>query len=719
MALAGISDPAAAQAGSAGIADAGDVRVVWRVKRSNRVIAPQASTVAVIDTGANIAHQDLAGKIVAGAWSAFNDAGTITDTVGHGTHVASVVAASRSGVPSVYIPNVLPVQVFSGSTTSTASVTAGLQYSIGRAPIANMSLSSTAAFGEGTFRDAVSAGMLIVAAAGNSGAANPEWPARYAREAWANNQIIAVGAVDGTNTIASFSNRAGDTANNYLVAPGVNIYGAYAFDNTSHALMTGTSAAAPQVSAAAAIVRAYWPYLSATQIANILFNTATDLGAPGVDAIYGRGLLNLTRALEPVGTLSVPLSSGRSVPVSGVGLNPGVATGAAIRTAAASGAMLGIGLDSFGRQFYTDYGRGVTIAPKLTIDQMFGSADRQLAFAQSTLASGGRLVYALDTAVGGNLGALYNYDRRDRSENALAGFSFTQPLAHGQEFSIGVLGFAHTFFGLGGALNEDGAPSVASPALANPYFNLVASHSHVGFGSLLGDGLKLKYGVLTSGGSDSMLTQFGLVAKPSTQATIGVLELAKTGSLGMLGISVNHLRESQSYLGSNSGEAFALRSQPGTTVFSMQGAWRFAPAWALAGHYTVGQTAALPGTSDSLIGAVSSTRTESFALGLVRDTAWKEGDRLSLTASQPLRVNSGSLTLDMPTDVDALGNVLRTAQRIDLRATARERLTDLTYFRPLDRSTGISLSVMYRLHPNHDALAPPERIAAVRLSKAF
>ena len=82
-------------------------------------------------------------------------------------------------------------------------------------------------------------------------------------------------------------------------------------------------------------------------------------------------------------------------------------------------------------------------------------------------------------------------------------------------------------------------------------------------------------------------------------------------------------------------------------------------------------------------------------------------------------MSSGSLTLDMPTDVDALGNVLRTAQRVDLRATARERLTDLTYFRPLDRSTGISLSLMYRLHPNHDALAPPERIAAVRLSKAF
>ena len=64
---------------------------------------------------------------------------------------------------------------------------------------------------------------------------------------------------------------------------------------------SGTSMAAPVVSGAAAVLKGAFPNLTARQVVDILLRTATDLGAPGTDPVYGRGLVNLARALQPIG----------------------------------------------------------------------------------------------------------------------------------------------------------------------------------------------------------------------------------------------------------------------------------------------------------------------------------------------------------------------------------------------------------------------------------
>jgi subtilisin family serine protease len=104
-----------------------------------------------------------------------------------------------------------------------------------------------------------------------------------------------VGSVDSNNVIASYSIEAGEMANDFLTAHD---------DLLSSGDGEGTSYAAPRVSGAAALLNQKFPNLKGNDIKDVLLQTADDLGATGVDDIYGYGLLNINNAKSPVGTLS-------------------------------------------------------------------------------------------------------------------------------------------------------------------------------------------------------------------------------------------------------------------------------------------------------------------------------------------------------------------------------------------------------------------------------
>ena len=113
---------------------------------------------------------------------------------------------------------------------------------------------------------------------------------------------LIVGALDG-DTIAGYSNRAGITKNNFVVDDGTISYKYEKYGDTGHGSTMGTSFSAPRVSGKAAIIKSKFSNLNGAQLANIIKTTADDLGAPGVDNIYGHGKVNLKRALSPVGNL--------------------------------------------------------------------------------------------------------------------------------------------------------------------------------------------------------------------------------------------------------------------------------------------------------------------------------------------------------------------------------------------------------------------------------
>lgn len=151
---------------------------------------------------------------------------------------------------------------------------------------------------------------------------------------------------DATGALADYSNACGITRDWCITAPGSL--------HTDYTTAYGTSFAAPVVSAAIAVLRQAFPYLTAPQITSLLFETARDLGAPGVDDVYGHGMLDLERATRPVGTALVPIG-GTMQPLAAARVSGQIAHN--IKSANPQFAFF----DEYGRAFSADISENITI----------------------------------------------------------------------------------------------------------------------------------------------------------------------------------------------------------------------------------------------------------------------------------------------------------------------------------------------------------------------
>lgn len=689
----------------------------------DRAVTGHGVTVGVLDTGISANHPEFSelGKLLPG-YNAITGGTDVTDRDGHGTHVAGIIAAGRDGKGTfgvAYDAQILPIKVLrddgSGSTTY---LDAGLRYAIGRASIVSMSLGATTSYNSKAIQEAVAGGLLIIAAAGNDGAANPNWPARFAKESWANNQIIAVGAVDGKNQIASFSNRAGDSAAWYIVAPGVGILSSYL--DGQYAYMSGTSMATPVVSGAAALIKQYWPQLRADQIANILFVTATDLGAPGIDAVYGRGLLNIEKALQPIGTLTTTTYNGVTISVLAGSARPSSATSQLWRLAL-SGNLRVLGFDEYQRDFNVDLGQAVSRPPTLSSEEVFGSLDRRIEVVDSVLPNGAHLSAAYDYKMP-TVGIQQWSSGTDHAQR-LAAFSLVSTSDSGSETAFGIGGMAANYFGVGGlTVGQDMSLGMVS-ALSNPYFGLVPSAAHAGTAYHLGN-YKLKFGMLTSAMNSTLMSQDVIAYTPpglpseSPKTDSALVELSQDFDRASMSMSFLQTTEKNSYLGSQSSGALALSPHATTSSVQFAGALLLTSNWALAGQAAYGTT---PGSvnNGSLIAEITGTRTNAFSLALVTSNRVKAGDRFSFAVSQPMRTYAGKMVLDTVTSTDAEGNPVRGRVILSMVPVGRELRGELNYQAPLGRVSSLGTVFMVRRDPNNMADAPLEKLLALRYSRRF
>ncbi|OGS12967.1 MAG: hypothetical protein A2234_02995 [Elusimicrobia bacterium RIFOXYA2_FULL_58_8] len=228
-----------------------DPEIPWGVKRVNAAGAWNLTEgagvkVAIIDTGVDFTHPDLAANY-AGGYNTIISTLPPMDDHGHGTHVAGSVAALRNAVG---VAGVAPRAAIYGvkvldknGSGSYSNVMAGIEWAaLNKIQVINMSL------GGGGYMEsmhkvikaAYEAGVAIVCAAGNdSGAVN--YPARYP-------QSIAVSASDSADRLASFSSKGPEVA---VIAPGVNIYSTRM--GGGYRNMSGTSMACPHVAGLAAL----------------------------------------------------------------------------------------------------------------------------------------------------------------------------------------------------------------------------------------------------------------------------------------------------------------------------------------------------------------------------------------------------------------------------------------------------------------------------------
>ena len=252
-----------------------------------------AVTIAIVDTGVDLDHVDLAGKIVPG-FDFVNNDNDPQDDNGHGTHVAGIAAAETNngiGVAGVsWGAQIMPVKVLDASGIGTnENVAAGIVWAAKHgADVINLSLggSNPSSVLEDAIDYAYGKGVTLVAAAGNSGSNFVLYPARYLH-------VIAVAATDSTNNHALFSNYGPEID---VAAPGVEIYSTTLGD--TYGFKSGTSMAAPFVSGLAAILRGIPGNDSPGQITQEIETSALDLGTPGRDDYYGYGLIQMDAALQ-------------------------------------------------------------------------------------------------------------------------------------------------------------------------------------------------------------------------------------------------------------------------------------------------------------------------------------------------------------------------------------------------------------------------------------
>ncbi len=302
--------------------------VAWAQTRGSGI------TVAVIDTGVDLAHEDLAAQLVLGNDFVDGDR-TPQDVNGHGTHVAGVIAAARGNdlglIGVAPEARIMPIRALDaeGSGTPTA-VVAAVNWAVDNgAAVINLSVTEVLVQG-GSFTSSLTSaidraweeGVIVVLASGNDDpAASTSFPSYEKVPA------IVVTATDRNDALAGYSKPVGD-ARWAISAPGGGGLGEISNDIAStfwsrgqsnlYAAMAGTSMAVPHVAGAAALLRAIG--LSPAETVDRLLATARDLGAPGRDTTFGAGRLDLSAAIKGVpqslqqSTITAPPVSNEAVP---------------------------------------------------------------------------------------------------------------------------------------------------------------------------------------------------------------------------------------------------------------------------------------------------------------------------------------------------------------------------------------------------------------------
>jgi len=292
-----------------------------------------AVVIAVIDTGVDLGHPDLASKIWVNpgetgldgngkdkrtndvdddnppdgyvddwhGWDFVNDDNTPQDDYGHGTHVAGIAAAASNnglGIAGIaWGARVMPLKILDSSGSgSESNVAAAMMWAADHgAKVINLSLGAPtpASVMEDAVNYAYAHGVTVVAAAGNNGSLGVFYPAAY-------DNAIAVASTDAGNNRSGFSNYGPEID---LAAPGSRIYSTLPTsactycDPSGYGYLNGTSMATPHVAGVAALLASLPQFDTPDKIRIAMESTALDLGTAGRDQFYGYGLVQARDAL--------------------------------------------------------------------------------------------------------------------------------------------------------------------------------------------------------------------------------------------------------------------------------------------------------------------------------------------------------------------------------------------------------------------------------------
>ena len=683
-------------------------------------------TVGIIDSGIDTTSAEFAGRVSAASQNVAGGTG-IQDEGGHGTAVAFTAAGRMNGVGTegaAFDATLLVLRADTpGSCTGSPGADSGCSFNddnIARgldvarqngARVVNISLGGDANASSalvGAINRATAAGIIIVIAAGNNAGASPEASAQFANnDAVSRGLVIVAGSVGananrtpGADAISTFSNQAGDTAAHFLAAVGERVR---APDQTGTPyLWTGTSFSTPQIVGAIALLAQAFPNLTGAQIVSLLYATARDAGAAGVDPVYGQGVLDLTAAFQPVGTVKV---AGSSVPVSDTSNG---ALSAAMGDAV-SGALGVVVLDTYHRAFAMNLANTLThAAPSPVLTPALTQHVRNVATSAGGMTASLTLTARPDGDVILRRTELSGHDAQ--VSRAVAGI-VTQRL--GQRFSFG--------FGMAQGSQVITAQLVGQPS---PAF-LVAHDDAMGFESVARSASAMR-GQLGSVGITTAIETGDVLSR--REALIAGRAAWRRSGYDRSSLSLDHrvggvatmltgtyLAERDTVLGGHFDPS--LGGAHATSWFAdARARWEASGGWSLGGSMRQGWTRA----AVTYGGGNGFIRTNAYAADIGKDGVFG-GDSIGLRVAQPLRVMRGSgLDLTLPTGWDYdTGTVSDfTTQRMNLAPTGREIDVEARYAR---RWLGgeVQTNLFWRRDPGNIASLAPDYGMALRWSAGF
>jgi hypothetical protein len=681
----------------------------------DRGISGAGILAAIIDSGIAPASAEFAGRISAESQDLAGSRG-LKDEGNHGTPVAAMLAAARDDTDVQGIAYGATLLVLRTDTPGSCATEGGCSHddqTIARAidiavhnhaRVINISLGSDNS-GSSAFHAAVAraaaAGVVVVMAAGNNPNADPEKFAQIADDPAVKGLVVVAGASNQNGDIADFSARAGVASAHYLLALGERVQ-AFDQDGTPY-LYSGTSFATPQIAGAVALLAQAFPNLTGRQIVELLFATAVDLGAGGVDPVYGNGRLDLSRAFQPQGSTTV---AGTSVAITAV--NNGIlsaAMGDAGRSASMAGTVM---LDGYGRAYGLDIGRTLLRA---------GPQSQLL----SALAGGLRSVAG---SVPGTMFAVTIAARRD-------GVSVERPALGGIEAQAAraTAGMVATRIGRGPTIGlglAHGAAAIArivSGQDASPFLVAGEAREGHGFRQRTGSSMVVRQtfgsvGLTLTGEQGNALVAERIGTRIHDDrhdyVMMGATVDRRSGAL-MLSAGLSRLIEQGTVLGGRFSPA--LGGGGATSDFidlsaragSGEG-WTLAAAWRQG--WTRGQRGGVALTGARL-------RSTAWSLEIGKKDLLATGVRAALRVAQPLRVARGGIDLTLPVEYDYGAGVTRTAvQRLGLAPDGRELDVEGSMGRPLFGGWA-STNLYWRRDPGNWADMPADIGGAVRYTVAL
>jgi subtilisin family serine protease len=262
-------------------------------------------TVAVIDSGIDVAHPELANAIA----ESFDALGGKEGPHVHGTGIAGAIVSHGRLMGSAPKARILAIRAFGAAPTGAEStsfvILKSLDFAASHgAQIVNMSFAGPKdPLLERGIAAAATKGMVLVAASGNAG---PKSPPLYPA---ANPNVIAVSATDAHDRLFPASSRGGHIA---VAAPGVDIF--LPAPDGKYQMTSGTSFSAAYISGLAALMMARKPELVPAEVRAILMKTARDLGLPGRDDLFGAGEADAFSAVTAVLDTAAPVAAAPDQP---------------------------------------------------------------------------------------------------------------------------------------------------------------------------------------------------------------------------------------------------------------------------------------------------------------------------------------------------------------------------------------------------------------------